>query len=134
MDTWRELELYLCSTDAQKVAPGQIPHHVATQFLHRYKRSDPRCNTDEPYCETYKVSCMVTMLSAKAIFIYQSNLRSCLIIYDRYLIMFVSLIVVKRPLENGHSYKLHNNYGDGSQNLGQYAWHLWFWFFVFEFL
>ena len=39
--------------------PGEISDRVANQFLQRYKRSDPRCNTDEPYCETNKVSCMV---------------------------------------------------------------------------
>lgn len=39
--------------------PGEISKNIATQFLHRYKRSDPRCNYDEPYCETHKISCMV---------------------------------------------------------------------------
>ena len=47
------------STDAMQMVPGEISDRVAKQFLHRYKRSDPRCNTDETYCETNKVSCMV---------------------------------------------------------------------------
>ena len=94
MDIWRDLELYLYSTDAQKVAPGQIPHHVATQFLHRYKRSDYRCNRDETYCETNKVSCMVSILSATAIFINKRILRLCLSIHNRCRIMFVTLIVI----------------------------------------
>ena len=47
------------STDAMRMVPGEISDRAATQFLHRYKRSDPRCNTDEIYCETNKVSCMV---------------------------------------------------------------------------
>lgn len=42
--------------------PGEISHSIATQFLHRYKRSDPRCNTDETYCESNKVSCMVSIM------------------------------------------------------------------------
>lgn len=48
--------------DAEIMLPGEIPHKIATQFLHRYKRSDPRCNTDEPYCETNKFSCMVSLV------------------------------------------------------------------------
>ncbi|XP_056001726.1 fibropellin-3-like [Ostrea edulis] len=40
------------------LVPWEIPHKVASEFLHRYKRSNPRCNTDEPYCERNKVSCM----------------------------------------------------------------------------
>lgn len=92
MDIWREHELYSCSTDARKVAPGQIPHHVATQFLHRYKRSDYRCNIDEPYCETNKVRCMVTISSATTVFVNQRILRLCLSNYDWCLIMFVTLI------------------------------------------
>lgn len=44
--------------DAETTLPGEITHSIATQFLHRYKRSDPRCNTDETYCEYNKVSCM----------------------------------------------------------------------------
>lgn len=42
--------------------PGEITHSIAAQFLHRYKRSDPRCNTDETYCESNKVSCMVSVI------------------------------------------------------------------------
>lgn len=42
--------------------PGEIPQSIATQFLHRYKRSDPRCNTDEFYCETHLDSCMVSVI------------------------------------------------------------------------
>lgn len=42
--------------------PGEITHSIAAQFLHRYKRSDPRCNTDERYCEFNKVSCMVSVI------------------------------------------------------------------------
>ena len=47
------------STDAMRMVPGEISDRVAKQFFHRYKRSDPRCNTDETYCEFNKVSCMV---------------------------------------------------------------------------
>ena len=47
---------YIGST---RKVPGEISDRVAKQFFHRYKRSDPRCNTDEAYCETNKVSCMV---------------------------------------------------------------------------
>lgn len=42
--------------------PGEISQSIATQFLHRYKRSDPRCNTDEFYCETHLDSCMVSVI------------------------------------------------------------------------
>nr|XP_022298021.1 fibropellin-1-like isoform X3 [Crassostrea virginica]XP_022298022.1 fibropellin-1-like isoform X3 [Crassostrea virginica] len=41
-----------------RMLPGEISDRVAKQFLQRYKRSDPRCNTDELYCETNKISCM----------------------------------------------------------------------------
>ena len=42
-----------------RMLPGEISDRAAKQFLQRYKRSDPRCNTDELYCETNKISCMV---------------------------------------------------------------------------
>ena len=46
-------------TGSTRKVPGEISDRVAKQFFHRYKRSDPRCNTDETYCETNIVSCMV---------------------------------------------------------------------------
>lgn len=39
--------------------PGEISKQVAAQFLHRNRHSDSRCDKDEKYCESNRVSCMV---------------------------------------------------------------------------
>ena len=78
------------STDAMQMVPGEISDRVAKQFLHRYKRSDPRCNTDETYCETNKVSCMVNkdllsyalQIKIKALVLHKKNNLRILLIYD----------------------------------------------------
>ncbi|VDI58398.1 Hypothetical predicted protein [Mytilus galloprovincialis] len=47
---------------AEVAAPWIIPRHEAHSFLKaptRNKRSDPACNTNEPYCEANKDSCML---------------------------------------------------------------------------
>ncbi|XP_062605273.1 fibropellin-1-like [Saccostrea cucullata] len=49
--------IHCASLDAITV-PGEISNDVANQFLTRYRRSDSRCNRDETYCETNKISCM----------------------------------------------------------------------------
>ncbi|CAC5366080.1 Protein eyes shut homolog,Fibropellin-3,Protein crumbs homolog 2,Protein crumbs homolog 1,Neurogenic locus Notch protein,Neurogenic locus notch homolog protein 3,Sushi, von Willebrand factor type A, EGF and pentraxin domain-containing protein 1,Neurogenic locus notch homolog protein 4,Fibropellin-1,Neurogenic locus notch homolog protein 2,Neurogenic locus notch homolog protein 1 [Mytilus coruscus] len=48
--------------NAEVEAPWKIQRHEAHSFLTsptRNRRSDPRCNTDEVYCENNKDSCMV---------------------------------------------------------------------------
>jgi hypothetical protein len=45
-------------------APWVIPAHDAHSFLTaptRNKRSDPKCNSEEGYCEENKDACMVTL-------------------------------------------------------------------------
>lgn len=39
--------------------PDEISKQVAAQFLHKNKYSDSRCNSDQQYCDSNRVSCMV---------------------------------------------------------------------------
>lgn len=39
--------------------PDEISKQVAAQFLHKNKYSDSRCDSDQQYCESNIVSCMV---------------------------------------------------------------------------
>ncbi|XP_065937107.1 fibropellin-1 [Magallana gigas] len=38
--------------------PDEISKQVAAQFLHKNKYSDSRCNSDQQYCDSNRVSCM----------------------------------------------------------------------------
>lgn len=42
--------------------PDEISKQVAAQFLHKNKYSDSRCNSDQQYCDSNRVSCMVRYL------------------------------------------------------------------------
>lgn len=39
--------------------PGEISKDVSAQFLRRNRHGDSRCDSDQKYCESHRVSCMV---------------------------------------------------------------------------
>lgn len=39
--------------------PGEISKDVSAQFLNRNRHGDSRCDTDQKYCESHRVRCMV---------------------------------------------------------------------------
>lgn len=39
--------------------PGEISKDVSAQFLNRNRHGNSRCDTDQNYCESHRVRCMV---------------------------------------------------------------------------
>lgn len=67
------ISLKIFISDSEMTLPGEITHSIAAQFLHRYKRSDPRCNTDERYCESNLASCMQHNENSREYFCGRNN-------------------------------------------------------------